>query len=191
MNYKIAKTMLILCVVYLVGFYILKFILPSVLLQTITNPTILRLGEFMSKYKIFELIFKTLSSFIVIFLFTCASCGKFKFTCLEIVYIACGTIACRIVAVFVPTFYTHTSTAMMFIVAMLCKGKLSYATISFTIHGYLSMFLFEIKGFESVVLFINNISGFMLALEGYFWLILLATLFNIKENKNGLVTTIS
>ena len=60
MNYKVAKTMLILCIVYLVGFYILKFAFPELLIQAITSPTLLRLGEFMNSWKGFELIFMTL-----------------------------------------------------------------------------------------------------------------------------------
>lgn len=192
MNYKIARTMLVLCIVYLVAFYILKFFFPELLLQTITSPSIINLGKVMAKYKVIEFAFKTLSSFIVIYLFASASSGRFKFSWLEFFYIGCGTIICRLCIIFLPNFYTHTSTAVMFLVAMLCKGKLTYSAISFTLHGYLSMFLFSIKGFETVMLCINNISGFMLALEGYMWLILLAIIFNIKEKKNGrLVTTVS
>lgn len=192
MNYKIARTMLVLCIVYLVAFYILKFFFPELLLQTITSPSIINLGKVMAKYKVIEFAFKTLSSFIVIYLFASASSGRFKFSWLEFLYIGCGTIICRTCAILLPNFYTHTSTAVMFLVAMLCKGKLTYSAISFTLHGYLSMFLFSIKGFENVVMYINNISGFMLALESYMWLILLAIIFNIKEkNKNGLGSTVS
>lgn len=185
MNYKVARTMLVLCIVYLVSFYILKFFFPELLLQTITNPSILRLGEFMDSHKVFEFIFKTLSSFIAIYLFACASSGRFKFNWLEFVYIFSGTALMIICELFFINFYTHTATAIMFLVAMLCKGKLKYSAISFAIHGYLSMFLFQIKGFETIILQINNISGFMLGLEVDFWLILLAIIFNIKERKEN------
>lgn len=192
MNYKIARTMLVLCIVYLVAFYVLKFFFPELLLQTITSPSIINLGKVMAKYKVIEFAFKTLSSFIVIYLFASVSSGRFKFSWFEFLYIGCGTIITILCELFFIQFYTHTSTAVMFLVAMLCKGKLTYSAISFTLHGYLSMFLFSIKGFETVMLYINNISGFMLALEGYMWLILLAIIFNIKEKKNGrLVTTVS
>lgn len=190
MNDKIAKTMLGLCIGYLSVFYVLKFFFPELLLQSITSPTIIRLGNVMSQYKFLEFVFKTLSTIIVIYLFTCASSGKFKFTKIEFVYILVGAIICRSCIILLPNLYTHTSTAIMFLVAMLCKGKLAYSAISFTLHGYLSIFLFEIRGFEAVMLKINNISGFMLAMESYFWLILLAILFNIKERKeNGRLGT--
>lgn len=193
MNYKVAKTMLGLCIVYLVAFYILKFLFPTLLLQTITDPSIIHLGNVMASHRVIEFAFKTLSTLIVIYLFTCASSGRFVFKKFEWIYILVGTAICRLCIILLPDFYTHTSTSVMFLVAMLCKGKLTYSAISFTLHGYLSMFLFSIKGFENVMLYINNISGFMLALEGYVWLILLAIIFNIKERKtNGrLVTTLS
>ena len=184
MNYRIAKTMICLCVGYLLAFYVLKFFFPELLLQTITHPTLIRLGEVMSQYTALEFIFKTLSSLVVIYLFVCASTGRFKFSWKEVILILVGTAVCRVCALLLPTFYTHTSTATMFLVAMLCKGKLSYSAISFTLHGYLSMFLFSIKGFDNVIMYINSISGFMLALESYFWLILLAIIFYMKESKN-------
>lgn len=191
MNYKIAKTMLILCVVYLIGFYVLKFAFPDLLLQSITSPTMLQLGKFLSTHSWFDFIFRTITTFVPIYLFACASTGRFKFSWLEMAYIIIGTLVCRLVAIFAQQFYTHTSTAVMFLVAMLCKGKLTYATITFTIHGYLTMLLTSIRGFETIIFMLNTINGFMLALEAYMWEILLAIIFNIKEKKqNGLHSTV-
>ena len=185
MNYKIARTGLILCVIYLVVFYILKFIFPEILIQTITSPTILQLGKFLADYQWADYIFRTITSFVPIYLFACASSGRFKFSWLEMVYIISGTLLCRLCIIFLPELYTHTSTAIMFLVALLCKGKLTYSAITFTIHGYLSMFLFAIRGFETIAHNVNTINGFMIALEGYVWLVLLAIIFNIKERKSN------
>ena len=62
MNYKIARTMLTLCVVYLVGFYILKFIFPNLLVQAITSPTVLKFGEFLNKWVGFSHIINILGT---------------------------------------------------------------------------------------------------------------------------------
>ena len=51
MNIKIAKTMLILCIVYIVAFYILKFIFPEQLLLVVTDPNILKVGQFLESWK--------------------------------------------------------------------------------------------------------------------------------------------
>lgn len=185
MNYKVAKTMLILCIVYLVGFYILKFAFPELLIQAITSPTLLRLGEFMNSWKGFELIFMTLSTFITFYLFACASSGKFKFKLWQFGVIAGASIINTVFILFVPSLYTHTSISLMLIIAVVCKGKLLSTTISFTIHGYLSQFLLSIRGFETVIVYMNSLSGFMIGLEVYVWLILLAIIFNIKERKRN------
>ena len=185
MNYKIAKTMLVLCVVYLIGFYILKFIFPELLLQTITSPTVLRLGEMMSKFAVLEFALMFLSNFLAFFLFSCASSGNFKFNWKQYSVILSATVINIIFVVFVPNLYTHTSISLMFICALACKGKLNYTTISFVLHGYLSQFLFLIRGVESIVVNPNAISAFMFALEGFVWLVLLALLFYFKERKEN------
>lgn len=185
MNYKVAKTMLVLCVVYLVGFYVLKFFFPEVLLQTITNPTIIRFGEVMNEYKILEYVFRLTSNYVVFYLFACASSGKFKFDLWQYLTLIGFVIIATIFIEFLPNLYTHTSIVLMFLSALICKGNLLYATISFTIHGYLSQFLGAIRGFETVMIYFNAISGFLIATEGYVWLLLLAIIFNIKENKKN------
>lgn len=186
MNYKVARTMLVLCIVYLLGFYILKFIFPELLIQTISSTALVKLGKFLTEHAWVDYIVRTITTAIPIYLFTCASTGKFKFTWIETLYMVVGVVICRLVAIFAQPFYTHTSTATMFLVAMLCKGKLIYSAITFAVHGYLSMFLTSIRGFETVMFMMNTISGLLIGLEGYVWLILFAIIFNIKENKNGL-----
>ena len=84
-----------------------------------------------------------------------------------------------------PNLYTHTAISMMLILATIFKGKLAYTTISFVIHGYLSQFLFSIRGFETILLNYNLVSGIALMVECYVWLIILALFFNLKEKNNG------
>lgn len=185
MNYKVAKTMLILCVVYLLGFYILKFIFPELLLQAITSETVLKLGEFINSSKIIEIAFKCVTIFITLYLFVCASKGKFALTGLEYVYILVGTAFTELTALFLPQFYTHFSISVMFLLALLCKGKLLNATVSFIIHGFLSQLLLSIRGFETVLTKINTISGLLLTTEAFVWLVVLTIIFKIKEKENG------
>lgn len=184
MNYKVAKTMLILCIVYLVGFYILKFFFPELLLQTITSPILIKFGEFINSWIGYTYIFRSITTFITFYLFYCASSGSFKLNLLSfVVFIVLITIN-NLVLDFLPELYTHTSIVSMFVCAVISKGKLIYATIAFGIHGYLSQFLLSIRGFETIIIYINSLSGFVIGLEVQVWLILLAIIFNIKENKN-------
>ena len=138
----------------------------------------------MNSWKGYELIFMTISTFVCLYLFGCASSGHFKFKWWQFCIILGCAIANTVFVVFLPNLYTHTSICLMFVVAVVCKGKLLYSTLSFSLHGYLSQFLTSIRGFETVIIYINPISGFLIALESYVWLTLLAIIFNIKENKN-------
>jgi hypothetical protein len=192
MNYKIAKTMLVLCVVYLIGFYILKFIFPELLLQTITSPTMLKLGDFVAKWKGFEVIINCICTLITYYLFSCASTGSFKRTKFEIAVLIIAVLFTAIIFYFLPNFYTHTSTATILIVCSLCKGTIGKLTLSFSLHGFLSHFLTEIRGFENVIIKVAQtgvVGGILLALEGYVWLILLSLLFYFKEKKDGNVSS--
>lgn len=189
MNYRIAKTMLVLCILYLGGFYILKFAFPEILIQTITHPTLLRLGEFIKLWIGFEYIIQLLTSFLTFYLFACASSAKFKYSKWQWVILSIIVVACNLVFYLLPEIYTHTCIALMFISASFLDGKLPYATISFTIHGYLSQFLLSIRGFETIMMYFNAVSGILINSEGFIWLILLAIIFYIKENKNGTLSS--
>lgn len=192
MNLKVARTMLILCIIYIVGFYILKFAFPQYLLLTITDPTILKFGEFLGSSKWYLYTAQTITTFLTFYLFVCASRGSFKLKWYELLYIIMASIGCKLVSIYAIDYYVHISTACMFLLAAICKGKLLYASVSFVIHGLLSQFLFTIRGFETVISRINYASGLVLSIEGWVWLVLLVLVFYLKEKKNGrLVTTIS
>ena len=183
MNIKIAKTLLTLSIIYIVGFYVIKFIFPDFLLLQITDPNVLSLGRFIESNEIFLRIYYCLSTFLTLYLFVCASRGNFKLNWKELIYLLVATIINELVTTFLPDLMVQTSTSLMLILPLLCKGKLFYTVVSFVIHGYLSQFLFSIRGFETVIMNINIASGFILSLECYAWLVLLALLFYLKENK--------
>ena len=185
MNYKIAKTMLGLCVGYLLVFYVLKFFFPELLLQVIASPTLIRLGEFISIWVGFEYIVMSITLYITYYLFACASSGKFKFGWKFHLIIGIAIVISHIFADFLPELYTHTTTSIMLILSVLAKGNIKYTTISFVIHGYMSQFLLAIRGFETVLVYVNAVSGILFNLEVDVWLILLSTVFYFKENKNG------
>ena len=189
MNIKIAKTMLALCIIYIVGFYILKFIFPDTLLLVVTDPTILKFGQFVESWKGYTHIIQTLSTFLTLYLFTSASRWCFKLKWYHALYLLGGTVITNLILYLLPELYTHVSISIMLLLAMLMKGKLSYTAITFSIHGLLSQFLFSIRGFETIVMKYNMASDLALAIECYVWLVLLALLFYLKEKKNGRIST--
>ena len=187
MNYKVAKTMLGLCIGYLAVFYVLKFFFPELLLQAITSPTLLRLGEFINGWVCWSHFINFGGTFLTLYLFASASSGNLRKTRREWVVLIGGMLLTAVFYYLLPELYTHSVSAIMLIVACFCKGKMLYATISFSIHGYLSQFLLSIRGFETIITIenaINPLSTFVLCMEMYLWLFLLSILFYFKENKN-------
>lgn len=87
MNIKIAKTLLTLSIIYIVGFYVIKFIFPDFLLLQITDQNILSLGRFIESNEIFLRIYYCLSTFLTFYLFVCASRGNFKLNWKELIYL--------------------------------------------------------------------------------------------------------
>ena len=189
MNYKIAKTMLGLCVGYLLVFYVLKFFFPELLIQVIASPTLIRLGEFISIWIGFEYIISGITLYITFYLFACASSGKFKHEWWKHLIIFGFVVVESVICDLLPELYTHTSISLMLITAVICKGNLIYTTISFTIHGYLSQFLASIRGFETVFTYINAVSGILLNLEAFVWLMSLSIMFYLKERNYGKICT--
>ena len=192
MNIKIAKTMLILCVVYMIGFYILKFIFPEQLLLVVTDPNIIHFGTLVQERMWATHIVWFISTFTSYYLFSSACRGSFKLNWKQLIILLVATTIDFCAVEFFPDLLTHTSISLMLLIALLFKGKMSYTVISFVIHGYLSQFLFSIRGFDTIILMINPINAIVFTMECWVWMVLLALIFYLKEKKNGsLCSTIS
>lgn len=183
MNKKIAKTLLVLSILYISAFYIIKFIYPQFLLNQLVDPNVLKLGTFVES-NIFLLYFcRFLTTFIVFYLFVCAGSGYFKLKLKEFIFVILASIVSIVVTTFLPTLMTHTSTSLMLLLALICRGKKEYFIPTFIAHGYLSMFTNTIKGFETIIMNINAVNGIMLGIEGWVWLFIFSLVFYLKENR--------
>lgn len=192
MNIKIAKTLLVLCIIYIIGFYILKYIFPEYLLLTITDENILRFGAFIEKSIVTTYLLNLITTFVTFYLFVAACKGQFKLSLFELVILLLAVAVNFAITEFVPSLMAHTSTSLMLLLALITKGKMINSIITFIVHGYLAQFLFSIRGFDTIITEINIASGVVLAIETYVWLFLFALIFYLKEKKNGtLCTTIS
>lgn len=185
MNIKIAKTMLTLCIAYMVTFYIFKFIFPEYLLLAITDTNVLKVGAFIQSSQVYMEIYYALTRFLTYYLFVSASKGSFKLKWYQLIYIVVAVLLDGLVATLLPEMAVHTSTSLMLLTALLCKGKFSYAVITFIIHGFLSQFLFSIRGFETIVFNTNVASYFVLSVECFVWLSILGIIFYLKEKQHG------
>lgn len=192
MNIRVAKTMLALCTVYLAIFYILKYFFPDVFLLQVSNPGVLKFGNLVQNHIVLLYLYYTVSTGLTYYLYNCACCGRFKFKIREIVYLAVATVSSIVVSHFVSTAgYTHIATCLMLILPLLCKGSFRNTVLAFVIHGTLSQMLFKIRGFEEVIGYVNIASGFLLSTDCYIWLVLLATIHYLKEEKHEHRTALS
>lgn len=185
MNIKVAKTLLILCIVYIVGFYILKFAFPEKLILVITDPNILQFGKFIESNAVYLEIYYILSTYLTFYLFASASSGRFKKKWYELIIIAVAVTINELVSIYMPNLMVQTSTSLMLLVALLCKGNLLYTTITFIIHGYLSQFLFQIRGFDTIIYETNVATSFVLSSEGYIWLVICGLVSFLTDQNNG------
>lgn len=183
MNKKIAKTLLILIIVYLSAFYVIKFIYPQFLLEQLVDPNVLKLGTFVESNIYVLYAFRIITTFITFYLFVCASSGRFRLRLREFIFIIIVSIISIVVTRFLPTLMTHTSTSLMLLLVLICRGKKEYFIPVFIVHGYLSQFTFAIKGFETIIMNINAVNGIMLGIEGWVWLFIFSLVFYLKENR--------
>lgn len=181
MNKKISKTLLILLIIYSIAFYVIKYIYPELLLDFVVSENVISLGKFLESWKGFEIIYKLLSSFLTLYLFVCASCGKFKFKWYEVLYIVIATVLNRLCIQFLPELYTHTSISIMLLLATLLRGKLLNTSVTFIVHGYISQWLLSIRGFETILVKYNLASGIMLSMELFVVLLALSLFFNLRR----------
>lgn len=191
MNNRIAKTFLILSCVYMAIFYVIKFAFPQYLLLQITDPNIVAFGKFIGGSKILTFIFTLITNYITFYLFACSSRGSFKINKMEFLYIFVCALINKVVGMFLPSLAVHTSTSLLFVLAILCKGNFVYTTISFIVYGYASQFLLTIRGFETIIQFVSVATGVVLGVECWVWLIIFTLIFKIREEKKyGLRTTL-
>lgn len=181
MNKKISKTLLVLLIAYTIAFYILKYAFPELLLEMLVSPNVMKLGNFIDSWIGYQQITKFITTFITLYLFTSASCGKFKFKWYEFLYIIFGCVICRCCSEFFSEFYTHTSISVMLLLSLLCNGDFKQTVVSFIIYGYISQFSFKIKGFETIITQYNMANALMLGIEVYAVLMILTLFFKLKE----------
>ena len=189
MNKKLSLFLLALCSTYLIVFYILKIVCPEWVLLQVTNPTIVRIGRFFQSSIWLMRTFQILTTFITFYLFICAARGKFGLKWYEALYLLAAATINQTITDYLTQYAVHTSVSLMLILALLCKGKLLYATPSFVIYGFASQLMLTIRGFETILQTFNIATGLVLGLDAWVWLFVFALIFNIKERENNVLRT--
>lgn len=183
MRKKVFITMLSLVIGVMVAYYVLKFLFPEKFLLMITDPNILRFGEFLETHKIFDTIFSIIMSFVTLYLFACGSASKTHLNWWKTLIVLGVATFNVLLAQYWTDFFLHISIVSMFFCASLEDCKLRPATLIFSIHGFLQLFLLKIRGFDSILPVMNKAVVHTLGMENLIWLVLFYIIFNFKKEK--------
>ena len=183
MRKKVFTTFLSLVIGVMVAYYVLKFFYPEKFLLMITDPNILRFGEFLETHKVFDVIFSIIMTFVTHYLFACGSASKLYLNWWKTLIVLGISVFNVLVAQNLGDFFLHTQITTMFICASLEDGKVRPATLIFGVHGYLQLLLLKIRGFETILPVLNKAVMYTLGFENLLWLILFYIIFNFKKEK--------
>lgn len=183
MRRKVFTTMLFLVIGVMIAYYVLKFFFPEKFLLIITDPDVLRFGEFLENHKIFDTIFSILMSFVTLYLFSCSSASKTHLNWWKTLIVVSIAIFNVLTSPYWGDLYLHTSIITMFLCACLENCKLRQSVLIFGVHGYLQLCLLNIRGFETILPIMNKATMYTLGFENLVWLVLFYIIFNFKKEK--------
>lgn len=185
MNKSVLRTTLVVIVCMLAFEYILKFFVPQEFVLVVSNPNLIRAGQFIEKYPILEHFSRSIMSFITYYLFTCA-CSKRKYLSFKIVLIMLVLIlTSALITEFAYQYSTPFLVCSMIFMAFISGSDMKTFTIVFVTHTLAQNLSLSIRSLTTYIVSFDILSCFMLTFECYLWLLLFYILncYNIKERE--------
>lgn len=185
MNKKVIKTLIILVGVYLATWYVLKFFFPEEFVLHISNPNLIKVGNFIDNHKILRLICGGLTTFATYYLYLCAVLTQKKLSKEQTIVTIVAVIFGILVNLFNFQILSYYHIFAMVILPALFNGNSKKIAFVFTFHSICQQLSLKIRNISSMMLSVNFMSGLLMTLECYAWLFLLYLYFNYKETKNN------
>lgn len=184
---------LIIMMSILVVLYVFKLISPKFIIKIAETKYILKLGNYVDNHLWCYYLFNGLTSYIIIFLYTCACCRILKLDLIENIIIIVSICLSFIIQKFLPTLYlSYNFMGYIFLPLIVAfRRKLSNISIFYstcicflitTLAQYLSL---EIRGISTLVNYPNTATYFVLLIDLYIWNILLYLFYNYKKGGIG------
>lgn len=186
---------LILTMTILVILYIFKLISPKFIIKIAETKNILKFGNYVDNHLWCYYLFNGFTSYIIMFLYTCACCRILKLDLIENIVLVASIILSFVVQRFFPTLYlSYNFMGYIFLpLIVVFKRKLSTISIFYstcicflitTLAQYLSL---EIRGISTLINYPNTATYFVLLIDLYIWNILLYLFYNYKKGgvENG------
>lgn len=183
MNKNVIKTMIILCICYLVAWYFLKLFIPEKFVLCVDNPKLIALGNKIDSNPDLRTVLGIITSFITYFIFLCAVSRRkvlpieWSLITLIIVIISFG------IAVAYPNYLAYYSIFAMILLATNLGANLKDTATVLIIHSISQLLSLSIRNVPNIWLDYNWICRFILGIESYFWLFLFYLYFNYNNKK--------
>lgn len=181
MNKRVFISMLVLTITFLVGLYILKIFFPNEFIMVIENEKLIAIGEFIDSHMVLYYICCAITAFITYYLYCCACCGRIKLKWYEILEIIAVIVVVRLISLFDASLSNAIQLSSFLFLPYLMKGKLKNSAITYTIHCVAQALSLSIRNLPLYLTNVNFITGLLMTLECYFWLVLLYIIFNYKQ----------
>lgn len=185
MNKSVIRTAIVIIVCMLFAEYILKFFVPEEFVLVVSSPNLIKAGTFIDSHRALYYIVSTIFSYITYYLFTCA-CGHTKYLNWKLsLCILVIIIVGHVIIKFVPTFSTPYLVVSMILTAYLNNSDLKTFLYVFSVHTISQTLSMEIRNISMYIMEYNILTGVLMTLECYLWLLLFYVLYgyNIKEKE--------
>lgn len=181
MNKKVFVTMLILCISFLVGLYILKIFFPQDFVMVIENENLIKIGNFIDNNIWLRYICAGITAFTTYWLFMCACKKKLYLNWKEILIVISFIVVIRLIGLIDNNIAMHLSICSFFLIPLICKFDLKVSVIIYCFHGLAQILSLQIRNLPIYLTNTNYITILLLGLECYFWLFLFYIIYNYKK----------
>ena len=175
--------MLILCIAFLAGLYVLKIFFPQEFMMSIQNKHIIKIGDFIDNHAWLYYICCGLTAYTTYYLYCCACSGRIKLKWYEFVEILIVVVAIRAISFYDDNIATGIETCSFWFLPLLMKGKIKNTALTFTIQGMSQVLSLSIRNLPMYLHSVNFVTMFCFGIESYLWLILLKVIFSYKKEK--------
>lgn len=184
MNKKVFISMLVLSISFLIGLYVLKIFFPQEFVMSIENDRLVQIGTYIDNHLWLYYICCGITAFITYWLYCCACSSRFYLKWYECLYIVSTIIAIRLISFYDESLSTVISVVSFVFLPALTKGNIKQCALVYAVHGIAQALSLSIRNLPLYLTNINFITGLLMTIECYFWLLLFYILFNYKRKES-------
>ena len=182
MNKKVFVSSLVLVIVFLCAMYVGKIFFPQEFVMIVENERLLAIGQFIDSHPLLYYICCFATSFVTYWLYCCAVSRRKFLNWKECLIILASVVISRLASFIDMNIATHISIALFFLLPIVTKGQLKECAIVYGVHGLAQVLSLSIR---DLPLYFTNaltfVSGILMTLECYLWLILFYLIYNYKK----------